>query len=292
MVRYTAEDIRRWGSCPEGVAFAEEYAPNGFTIPEFLALKEAPSDYIHWVFERITPTKEDMIAYIEKMKIVNSKCYYYAENIENCSFIVKSKNIKNSTNIFSSKQVENSKDVAESEDVDNSSTIFNSTFVNNCSKIDHSSNTTNAMNIYRSFGVINSKNIFESTDVFNCFDLIRCINATNSYFCLDCSGITNCMFCTNISNAEYCIFNKPVSKERYEIFAAQYRKLWNGELVFIEDWPTDLTKSFLLKPTRNPSKWYSLIPKNFWKWTKTLPGYNEMYLYEMTMLPGILIDQQ
>ena len=63
MKKYSAEDIKRWGSCPEGVAFAEKYAPNGFTILEFLALKEAPSEYIHWVLERVVPSKEEKEQY-------------------------------------------------------------------------------------------------------------------------------------------------------------------------------------------------------------------------------------
>lgn len=292
MKRYSAEDIERWGSCPEGVEFAKQYAPNGFTIPEFLALKEAPSDYIHWVFERIISTEEELALYTAKMNIVNSKHYYYAENIENCEFIVKSKNIKNCTRVFSSKQIENSTEIAESEDVENSSIIFNSTFINNGTKIDHSSNIANASNVYRSFGVVNSKNIFESTDVFGSYDLIRCNSATNCYFCVDCSSIANCMFCSNITDAEYHIFNKPVTKERYEFFVAQYQKYWNGELAFIEEWPSDLTKSFWIRPTLDFSKWYAPIPEKFWKWTKTLPGYDSFVLYEMTMLPEILIGQQ
>lgn len=291
MNKYSAEDIKKWGSCKEGVAFAEKYAPNGFTIPEFLALKEAPSDYIHWVFERITPTQEEKMAYIAKMNIVNSQNYYYAQNIENCSFIVKSQNIKNSTNILNSKQVENSKDIAESEDIENSNIVFNSTFVSNCSKIDHSSNITNSTNVYKSFGVVNSKNIFESTDIYNSSEIIHCNGVTNSYFCSDCSSITNCMFCSGLTDAEYYIFNKPVTKERFEIFALQYQKLLNTELAFIPQWPEDLTRSFLLKPQGNFGKWYEPIPDKFWKWAKTLPGYDEMFIYEMTMLPALLLSE-
>lgn len=287
---YSAADIAKWGSCEEGVAFAEKYAPNGFTIAEFLALKEAPNKYIHWVFERIDPTEEEWKAYIEKMSIVNTTNYYYVNDVENCSFVVKSHHLKNCQNIFDSKYIENSQDVVDSEEVADSSLVFAAAFINNSQKISRGSNITNSRNIYNSIMVVNSRNVYESADVINSSEITKSKNVSDSKFCRSCKNIKHCLFCDGIENAEYCIFNQPVSKEKFEVLFSQYQKYMDVELQFIDQWPQNLAMGLVLRASLDCSKWYAPIPAKFWKWARTLPGYDEMLLYEMTMLPEILVD--
>lgn len=287
---YSAKDIARWGSCPEGVEFAEKYAPNGFTIMEFLALEPAPNQYIHWVFERITPTEEEYAAYLNRMQINNTQNFYYVDHTDNCSFVVKSSHIKDCSHVFDSKQIVNSKDIVDCEDVVNSSMIFLGTFIENSTKVNRGSNITDSFNIYNSTMILNSKNVFESNNIVNSNEIVKSENVTNSYFCRKCKNIRNCLFCDCIEGKEYYIFNQPVTKEQFELLLRQYLKYQTAELAFIDNWPEDVLMNFLPKATINYSKWYEPIPEKFWKWARTLPNFDPMALYEMTMLPEILVD--
>lgn len=290
MKKYGAKDLARWGSCKEGIALAEELAPNGATVMEMLYMDKVPNDFIHWVKDRIAFTEEEKTAYLSRMNIINSTNLYYSEQVKDSNFIVKSKKISNSDNVFSSKNIENSKNVVESEDVENSTKIFHSTFIIDSFQVDHCSNITEGNNLYKSFGIIKSSNVFESTDIFNSSEIVRSENISNSRFCFECKNLSNCLFCYGLTDCEFYIFNKPVSKEKFEIFSKQYTKYWNGELKFIQEWPSDLVRSLFLKPNLNISKWFVEVSTKFWKWTETLPGYDSMFLYEMTMIPEILID--
>ena len=287
---YSAADIAKWGSCPQGVAFAEKYAPNGFTIAEFLALKEAPNEYIHWVFERINPTDEEWNAYIEKMSIVNTTNYYYVNDVEDCRFVVKSHHLKNCQNIFESKYVENSQDIVDCEEVTDSSLIFAAALIHNSHKVSRGSNITNGHNIYNSIMIVNSRNIYESSDVINSSEIIKSKNVSDSKFCRNCTNIKHCMFCDGIEDKEYYVFNQPVSKEKFDLLFAQYQKYMDADLQFIDEWPENLAMGLVLRASLNYAKWYAPISSRFWKWTRTLPGYDEMFLYNMTMLPEILVD--
>lgn len=293
MKKYDAKDLERWGSCEAGIELAKKLAPNGATIMEMLNMDKVPNDFVHWVKERVAFSEEEEATYLSRMKIMNSTKFYYCEDIVNSSFVVRSKNIKDSCNVFGSKKIFNSKDVVESEEVENSSTVFGSMFLLDSHKIAYSSNITSCVNVYKSFNVIKSQNVFESSNVFDSSEIIRAEDATNCHFCSDCKAISNCLFCANLSNVEYHIFNKPVSKEKYEFFEKQYLKYWDGLLSFIPNWPTDLLQGMnLLTPIQDFSKWYKSIPENFWKWVRTLPNFDSLLIYDITMLPKILIDQQ
>jgi hypothetical protein len=98
------------------------------------------------------------------------------------------------------------------------------------------------------------------------------------------------MFCEGLENAEYHIFNKPVDKKMYELFETQYKKYMTGQLEFISNWPQNLVVSTHVSPTRKFDDWYHPISEKFWKWIRTLPGFDSMLIYNITMLPEILID--
>jgi hypothetical protein len=162
--------------------------------------------------------------------------------------------------------------------------------IENSNKIFKAINTVESSNICNSTMVVNSSNVIDSKEIFNSSEIIGCEVVSNSHFCQNSKNIKNCMFCSNVSNVEYYIFNKPVSKERYELFERQYNKYWNGHLAFIRDWPEDLLVGATINPTRKFDDWYYPISKSFWKWVKTLPNFDSMLIYDITMLPEILVD--
>ena len=138
--------------------------------------------------------------------------------------------------------------------------------------------------------VANSRNVIDSKNVFGSSEIIKCNTVTDSHFCQNCTNIENCLFCYDLHDAQYCIFNKPVDKNRYEMIARQYQKYMDTLLAFMREWPCELLVEMYVAPTRKFDDWYAPISDKFWKWVRTLPGYDSMMLYNITMLPEILVD--
>ena len=146
------------------------------------------------------------------------------------------------------------------------------------------------MNICASTMVSNSKNINFSTNVFDSMDIINCNSVTNSYFCKNCSNISNCLFCFGLEDAEYCVFNIPIDKKRFEVIKEQYQKYQTELLSFVETWPENMFSNHTINTIVKFDIWYYPIPQKFWKWVRTLPGFDPMLIYNITMLPEILVD--
>jgi hypothetical protein len=165
-----------------------------------------------------------------------------------------------------------------------------STFVNDSKKVSRGTNIDSSSNLHDSLCVVNSKNVFESRDVFNSTEIVRSSNVTDSSFCTDCNNIKNCLFCCGLSDKEYCIFNQPIDKNRYDFILKQYQKRWTEELNFVSNWPEQLMQSYFLDLNTECAQWYVNVPKSFWRWVRTLTGFDSLLMYEMTMLPEILVD--
>jgi hypothetical protein len=177
-----------------------------------------------------------------------------------------------------------------SDNVTNSKQIFYSSMIEDCQKIYKGINIVESINICNSTMVARCKNIIDSTNVFDSSEIIKCNTVTNSHFCQNCVNIEHCLFCDGLENAEYHIFNKPVDKNRYGIFEKQYQKYLIELLGFVREWPENLLVGIFNPPTKKFDDWYSPISEKFWKWARTLPGFDSMLLYNITMLPEILID--
>jgi hypothetical protein len=76
----------------------------------------------------------------------------------------------------------------------------------------------------------------------------------------------------------------------YELFEKQYFKYMTTQLAFVAEWPENLAVGTYVAPTRKFDDWYHSIDTKFWKWVRTLPGFDPMILYNITMLPEILED--
>ena len=61
-------------------------------------------------------------------------------------------------------------------------------------------------------------------------------------------------------------------------------------LSFVDKWPSEILTKDNLPKVNDFDKWFLPIPNKFWKWARTLPNFDSMLIYDITMLPEILID--
>jgi hypothetical protein len=247
-------------------------------------------EFLHWGREHLTHSNEELAAYTQACHIVNTDGYWYSQDVKDSKYIIKSKQVVNSIGVFSSTDINNSSDIVDSEDVIDSKQIFHSSMVEGSEKIFRGQNITQSINICNSTMIANSKNVIDSNKVFDSSEIIASTNVFNSYFCHNCKEIKHCMFCENLENAEYCLFNKPVNKKYFELFEKQYLKYLVERLDFVREWPEEFSAAMAIAPTRKFDDWYHPIPQRFWKWVRTLPNFDPMLIYNITMLPEILMD--
>lgn len=280
----TPELLKSLDACEKGQQYIARFYPNGAEVIDLIRDRHISKDFLHWGRQYLTTTEEEQQAYREVCKISNSSSYWYSENVSNSENVVESKNIENCERIYVSEDVINSSDIVDSQIITNCKQIFVSSMIEDCEKIYGSKNVLSSKNICYSNMINNSSGIFESNDVFDSSEILFCDNVTNSNFCYDCNAIENCLFCAGLKDVEYHIFNKPVDKRRFDLIAAQYKKYMSAQLRFVSVWPDGLSKSELELPTRKFDEWFMTIDDKFWSWARTIPGYEDIILYRMTML--------
>lgn len=286
----TVDLLKKHKACENGIKYIERFYPNGAEMIDIIRDKHINKEMLHWGREHLTHTPEELAAYWEACHIVNSDGIWYGQNIHNSKFVVKSKEVKGSDRVYHSEDVINSSDIVYGETISNSAQVFASTMVSNSSLIAQCNNITESKNICFSTMVSRSINIYNSKNVFGSSEIIKCDNVTDSYFCQDCKNIKHCMFCEGVEDAEYYLFNQPIDKERFELFLQQYKRFMQSRLAFAPEWPENLIRTYSPSISQKFDEWYKPIPEKFWKWARTLPGFDSMLLYNITMLPEILVD--
>ena len=286
----TSETLKRLNACEQGTKYIERFYPNGAELIDIINDRHISKEFLHWGREHLTVNDEELKAYGKACRIENTEGYWYSLDVRDSKYIIKSKNIESCIGVFSSSDISNSKDISASDSVSDSRQIFYSSFVEESEKILKGQNIINSVNVCNSTMVARSRNIIDSSNVFDSSEIVNCDTVSNSHFCQKCTNIKNCMFCEGLIDAEYYIFNKPVDKNYYELFEKQYKKYLTELLDFIQDWPEEMIIEQFILPTRKFDDWYHPISDKFWKWARTLPNFDSMLLYNITMLPEILID--
>lgn len=287
----TAEVLISCNISSQWLDFFKENFPKGVEMVDLINHDHISVEFLHWLRKHLFNENKDLMEYYAKCEIVNSSLCWQSEVVSDSTQVVNSKNIKNSKSVFGSFEIINSIDIVDSENIENSQQIFYSSMVDTSNKIIKGQNIVESTNICNSTMVAHSVNVIDSNTVFDSSEIIQCNTATNSYFCQDCTNIKNCMFCEGLENVEYHIFNKPVDEKMYKLFEKQYKKYLTETLSFVRDWPSEMLVNQHVAPTRKFDDWYHPISERFWKWARTLPGYDDMLLYNITMLPKILIDK-
>lgn len=287
----TLELLQKCGACGPGVRYFERFYPNGAEMIDIINDRHIHKEFLHWGRKNLSCSPSEIQAYCKVCKIENSENFWYSQDVCNSKTVVKSKCVKDSQGVFRSTDVSNSTDVADSENIENSQQIFQSSMIDTSNKVVKGQNIVESTNVCNSTMVARSVNIIDSNTVFDSSEIIKCNTATNSYFCQDCTNIESCMFCEGLDNVKCYVFNKPVDEKMYKLFEKQYKKYLTENLSFIRDWPSEILVDHSVAPTRKFDDWYNPISEKFWKWAKTLPGYDSMLLYNITMLPDFLIDK-
>lgn len=286
----TLELLRKHNASEQGIKYIERFYPNGAEVIDIIRDRHISKEFLHWGREHFTTNAEELAAYCIACDIVNSESFWYSQNIHESKYVSKSKNIFNSSSIFESQDIDSSKDIVSSENIENSNQIFFSSMIDTSQKIYKGINITESTNVCNSTMVARSTSVIDSFNVFDSSEIVNCISVSNSHFCRDCKNIKHCMFCEGFGDAEYCIFNVPIDKDHYEMIEKQYQKYLKELLAFVRDWPEELAINEIVLPTKKFDDWYHPISEKFWKWARTLPFYDSMLLYKITMNPEILID--
>lgn len=214
---------------------------------------------------------------------------FNSDGIENSSYVVGSQNVVNSCHVFNSEEITNGYEIGSSTYVENGKHIYSSDYIYDSEKIINSKNVNKCSNIVQSNMVLNS------TDVYNCMDCNDSTQVRHSelisdcHFCANCGNLKHALFCSGQKQGEYLIFNKPVSKEKFELALKQYNKFITP-LVFIKEWPEESLVTQTVQVDHNFQNHYTLCTDKFWKWVQSLPEYDPMILYAITMLPKIIAD--
>ena len=287
----TTDILRQYKACEQGVKYIERFYPNGAEMIDIIRDRHISKDFLHWGRQYLTNDEKEFEAYCIACGIENSEGFWYSQNVFNSKYIIKSKDVKDSISVFDSIEVSNSTDIVNSENIENSQQVFYSSMVDTSNKIIKGQNIVESTNVCNSIMVVRSVNVIDSSTVFDSSEIIKCNTVTNSYFCQNCTNIESCMFCEGLDGVEYYIFNKPVDEKMYKLFEKQYKKYLTESLSFVRNWPSEMIVNQHVTPTRKFDDWYHPISERFWKWTKTLPGYDNMLLYNITMLPEFLIDK-
>lgn len=284
----TFELLKKFGACEEGLKYIQSFYPNGAEMIDIIQDSHISKEMLHWGKKTLTYTPEELEAYNKSCDIVNSDKIWYSSKIYDSEYIVRSKEVSSSKHIFHGNDITNSIDIVRSENVENSKQIFDSLMIEECEKVVAGKNISFSVNVCESNMVIKSRNIIGSDNIFNSSEIFKCFNTSYSHFCQNCKNIKHCMFCKDLENVEYCIFNQQIDKDQYDYFVKQYDKYIKELLNFVLEWPEELVEEKTISYTRKINVWFLSLAPKFWKWVVTLPNFDSMILYNITLLPEIL----
>lgn len=216
----------------------------------------------------------------KKLKIENSFHHYHTFNI------------KNSERVAESSYISDSKIIVGSDNVTSSEEIYNSSFIDAGYKINDSKNVVRSSNIIRSTNVsdcaavVDSNNIsdssliYESSNVEKSLIIAKSETVKNSIFCIDVKEIDFCLFCTQIEKEKNYIFNVPIGNHAVKALSKTIREKLG-----------DLNKEEGIKVSNSYFEFLGSLrkfPMEFWEWVTTLPHFDPVIMYRITLLPFFL----
>jgi hypothetical protein len=214
--------------------------------------------------------------------------------VVNSDYVLRSDMVENSNYIFDCEDITNSNNISYSRVVQSSDQVFDSEFIYQSHRVSNSCNVTESDNIIQSNFVISSRDIMNATNVIESMFVtdLSPSYTKNINFCAfinHCQNLQHCLFCYDINNGEYLLFNKPISAREYDMIKMQMTNVLNKhELIFVKKWPIEQIPLDSPRIDRNIEWQFAKLPEVFWRWVKTLPGYDPMILYGITMQGNLL----
>ena len=289
----TLEILEKYNACDEGKKWFMRHFPLGAELIDVMRDKTVTPEFLHWGYDNLPSCSlRERDYYWKKLKVEfdsRATCYH-VDNITNSFWTSKSSHISNSSHIFSSTDVKNSTNVLFGDVVEDSSYVYSGEFVYSSARVLHCSNITNSHDIVNSSYVVNSHSIINSSNIHNSAYVSATVegktcHVRDSYFIYDCRNIKHCLFCTNIQDAEYMLFNQPIEPTEYEIIIRQLNGLlneWDAELVKDGNWPGDMVPLEAPNIQHHLQKRWRALPDKFWRWVRTLPGYDPIIMFGLT----------
>lgn len=288
----TKEKLIAEGACRQGLKWFERYFPDGAELIDVINHKYIDKHTLHWGMAHLETSEEEKKAYNEKLNIDCDKrnnTIYQSDNISHSTYVTYSTNVIQSEYVFHSEDVEYSDNIAQSKNVERSGQIFGSEFVYDSRKVLQSNNINHSHNIVSSNYVLNSHDVYNAISIKRSGYITDAVmgntkRITDSYFISSCQDIEKCLFCQGINNKKYHVFNKEVDVDEYEILINQMHSIlkdWHLGLVQ-DEWPKFTIPLDQPRMQRNIAKQFDLLPEKFWRWVRTLPGYDPKILYMIT----------
>lgn len=285
----TTQILKKFQVEPSIIEIFNNNYPDGLELSEIICNKNSTLENLHYLRRYLSFNQEELDLYCKRCNIINSKDIWESDKVKSSQYIVKSSDVIESCGVFNSKDVKNSNNIVNAENIEEGQNIFISSIIESSEKIFNCKNVISSINVCNSTMIIGCKNVTDSFNIFNSSEIIKSVGVQNSHFIQNCKNVKFCLFCNNLNDAEYCVFNVQVDKDLYQIFEKQYNKYMEALLNFVQDWPEHLLTEFIPK-TNKINCWYTSISEKFWKWVRTLPNFDSMLIYDITMLPEILID--
>lgn len=255
----------------------------GRPLIDIIKDKKMSKQLLHWIFLHLSIDENELKEYENILNIYNSSGYYMSENLSNSIQVSCSSNIESSSCIENSSRIRTSVEVKDSNDIESSKLVANSSFCFSSECVLESKNVNDSRYIYNSNFVINSNSIVDSSFITNSSCIVNSTQIEESGAVDSCSHLKNCLFCHNIHEKEFYIFNKEISKSSFNLIQKQYNHFMQLPLNIFSNcnFPN-------IKYNYNPFKFYEELPKNFWEWVKTLPNYDPLVLFSITLNSNLL----
>lgn len=293
----TNEILEKHDACAVGKKWFNRYFPEGAEMLDIIKSPKANIAFLHWGFENLTATQEELEAYWDKLNITNCDraTIIKSHNIDSSDTIIRSQDIGHSEYVFSSKKIKNSNIIVNSTTVENSHNIFEGSFIYNSFNVYSSKNVTDSDNIIGANFVVNSHSVYNVDNVSNSFIVFdmktgESADIDNCAFIADCADLSSCLFCTNLMGEKYHVFNRPVSERQFHLIKKQLMDIIGDyRASYVASWG-ERTVPVKTPELHSPIWHHANLSEDFWEWVKTLPGYDPKVLYQITFNPN-LIDE-
>ena len=284
----TIDELKKAGApCKEGQMWFNRWFPNGGELSEVIQHKYINTEFLHWGYTHLIVSDKERELYWDKVgvdKESRGTCYI-SSNVINSHYVSRANNVENSEYVFVSESVYDSEVVFGCTNVENSGEIYDSEFIEDCRRVNNSRNVVRSNNIAASTFVVDSNSIINSSIITNSSYVggLSSARVSDSAFIDNCEDIDHCLFCTGIKDKKYLLFNKPIDPKQFELIRKQMTRIldnWSTCLVY--EWPEATVNIEKPRLIRNAEKQYQNLPDTFWRWVKTLPGYDPEILYAIT----------
>lgn len=284
----TIDELKKAGTpCKEGQMWFNRWFPNGGELSEVIQHKYINTEFLHWGYTHLVVSAEEKELYWDRLQVdkESRETCYLSSDVTNSHYVSRAKQVENSEYIFVSESVYDSEVIIGCTNVENSGEIYDSEFVEDSRRVSNSRNVVRSNNVVSSSFVVDSDSVTNSSVVTNSSYVggLYSARVNNSAFIDNCEDIEYCLFCTGIKNGKYLLFNKPIDPKQYELIRKQLYRILDGWWVrLVDKWPEVNVSMEKPRQVRNSALQYADLPNTFWRWVKTLPGYDPEILYAIT----------